>query len=120
MIAQLSGSTGDHRVLVQDGLKKVFPELVKEQVILEELVNRLRNPMAHMGATQDHIILIDLYDKPLVWGRYRRKEAIVINPRLWVGRICEHFDEFFTQLRDPNPKYDPLRQSFLKRLKRPT
>jgi hypothetical protein len=118
MIAQLSGYMGTPKDRVKHGLKMVFPELQNDLGIVDLLEDRLRNPMAHMGITKDNIILIDLYDDPLVWGNFRAVEAIVINPRLWVRKIRTHFERFTLELFDPSPQYDQLRQDFLNRIAR--
>ncbi len=119
MIAQLSGFANikpEERVLI--GLKNVFPELNAEPDILAEINKNLRNPMAHMSITKDNVILIDLYDDALVWGNFREVRAIVINPRLWVKRISEHFEEFCVNVSDLEPRYDQLRKHFLARIAR--
>jgi len=120
MIAQLSGVIGKPDVRAEEGLKLVFPELVKEPQIVDEIVMRFRNPLAHMGATRDHVILIELYDEPLVWGTFKGvPNVIVINPRLWVKQIIQHFDQFEANLRNPDSKYDQLRKDFLNRIANP-
>jgi len=131
MIAQLSGYKPPERescekkkrdedfvTEVEYGLKKVFVELEHEPEIAAEIRKRLRNPMAHMGVTQDLVIIIDEFDEPLVWGPYKGQQAIVINPRLWVKRISEHFEQFHADLRSPDPAYDDLRAAFLARIAR--
>jgi hypothetical protein len=120
MIAQLSGFDGlKPSQRVKEGLKLVFHELKNEPDIVNGLEDRLRNPMAHMGVTKDSIVLIDLYTEPIVWGKFRGSEAIVINPRLWAKRIIQHFDEFSSQLLDAaDPDYHKLRTNFLSRIKR--
>ena len=121
MIASLSGhfSERSSNKRVKLGLPMVFRELATEPQVVTMLVKYLRNPMAHMGTTSDHIILIDLYEEPIVWGSFHALEAIVINPRLWAMRICEHFDEFVNELRDPDPKYNQRRKDFLDRISQP-
>jgi hypothetical protein len=120
MIAQLSGhATKGTSEPIKEGLRMVFAELKTESPIVDLLEKRLRNPMAHMGATSDHVILMELYEEPLVWGKFRGVKAIVINPRLWVKRISEHFEEFSSQLQDPDPKYNGLRKDFLARIAKP-
>lgn len=118
MIAQLSGfdnlRPGQR---VREGLKLVFHELKNEPNIVNELEDRLRNPMAHMGTTKDIIVLIDQYPEPIVWGKFKGSDAIVINPRLWAMRIVEHFTEFSSLLLDTaDPNYHTSRTNFLKRI----
>lgn len=119
MIAQFSGHSHDDNSVkkrVEIGLKAVFPELEDNPGIATLLAKHLRNPMAHMGMTEDSIVLIELYDEPLVWGSFHGEEALVINPRLWVKQISDHFEEFYAMLRDPSPEFDELRRRFLQRI----
>lgn len=121
MIAQLHGNQeqgkGKTRGLVIAGLKLVFPELAENDAVATEIYERLRNPLAHMSATRDHVILIAAYDQPLVWGKHGEVDAIVINPKLWSKAIREHFDQFYLRLQDPNSE---LRHRFLERIHNPS
>ena len=120
MIASLSGHAHKKpKDRVKSGIPLVFKELGSHPDIVELLEDRLRNPMAHMGITKDHVILIDYYDEPIVWGKFRNEDAIVINARLWAKCICEHFEEFSSNLKNPSPVFDDLRQHFLQRIKNP-
>ncbi|MFN8448065.1 MAG: hypothetical protein U0521_05625 [Anaerolineae bacterium] len=120
MIASLSGYANKYpKERVKIGLALVFKELAAQSHIVDLLEDRLRNPMAHMGMTKDHIILIDEYNEPVVWGKYHGIDAIVINARLWVKHIAQHFEEFSANLRDPAPQFDQLRSHFLKRISEP-
>lgn len=120
MIASLSGyATEKPETRVKNGIPMVFPELATESKVVEELFERLRNPMAHMGITRDRIILLDEFEEAIVWGPYRGTDAIVINPRLWVKRISQHFDEFTARLRNQSPENDALRGHFIKRIAGP-
>ncbi len=120
MIASLSGYAHEKpKDRVKTGMTLVFKELGSQPNIVELLEDRLRNPMAHMGITKDHVILIDLYDQPIVWGKFHNTDAIVINSRLWAKHICEHFEGFASDLQDPNPIFNNLRQHFLDRIKNP-
>ncbi len=124
MIASLSGynpkgkdATGKR---VKWGLSKVFPELQKYPKIADELYNRLRNPMAHMGMTKDLIVTFTPLADPIEWGRFRNQPlAIFIDPRLWAKRICDHFDDFTARLLDPDPKNEERRTNFLDRIANP-
>jgi hypothetical protein len=120
MIAQLQGVTGTKPELFTYGMLEVFPELKNKddvEKICHHLYSHLRSSIAHMGLTGANIFLNCDIEFPIISGNYKGAFAIVLNPHLWFMRICEHFSNYISDLRDPEEK--ELRKKFWKRMQHP-
>jgi len=96
------------------GLQEVFPEIKtsgKGEDTCKQLYLSVRNELAHYGFISKPVGLSEDYKDAITFGEPGQAVEISINPRAWCARICDHFDQYIAQLKDPGNQ--TLREKFL-------
>lgn len=79
--------------------------------------NRVRNGMYHLAYTKKgllihHNLQISNKDFDVRPGIGGADDVYLMDPHLMVRTIVDHFPTFTRRLRDPDPRYDPMRLKF--------
>jgi len=97
------------------GLQEVFPEIERlgnGEDTCKQLYLSVRNELAHDGFISKPVGLSEDYRDAITFGEPGQAVEISINPRGWCARICDHFDQYIAQLKDPGNQ--TLREKFLR------
>ena len=128
MLAQFQGYeynyTGDpkhlKKYLYEQGLQYIFPWLKNDKhkkSIMKRLYGKLRNAIAHMGLTSTGIILERGIKDPIILCQGRdNKLVVIVNVPKWHEQTKKRVKDYISELRDPDPSKDALRQKFRKRM----
>lgn len=124
MLAQLQGYKDqgyEDEKLYEQGILYIFPALRnhthKTKIVEKLLYGKLRSGIAHMGLTGMGILLERETEDPITPCYGRGNEVVVIvNVPKWYEQIKERVDGYISELRDPDPSKDALRQKFRKRM----
>ncbi|MBU0509377.1 hypothetical protein KKH27_11150 [bacterium] len=105
MIAQYErGENSNFRLaeFFERGILSVFPQL-REMENYEDIVRNLqnsRNGLYHSGMTREKVLLTDDTDSPISNDQSRR--VILINPKLLISAVQDHFVRYITRLKSLN------------------
>lgn len=116
MIGAIHGFV-DHHKRMKKGITLVFPEFSEENStngrIINLLINDLRNGLYHLALPKAAILLTQNMQHPLaILYEETPNPKLILNPKLFVSRITEHFEKFLLELK--NDSNLSLRNSFEK------
>ena len=118
-------STGQSPQFFKDGIRKICLHLSDERVIsdawLDNLYGEVRCGLFHDGMTRRKVFLSGDYPSSIDFhtdaSGVASVKAILINPHKLLQEIHDHFRGYIDDLRNPDEKYNGLRDNLKKMIR---